>query len=171
MHDQKMLKVVVIEPGYAGYAIEHDILKDYVSEILGFDVPGDEILEEFLVHLPGTVGFQQVLLAQVVAVVTVQVAYRPEGFNHGVDADDGFTPEIFSVFHREYRITDQLLPASEYKKGAPAGASLISHNRQKCSVTEWIALPLRQSVLPVSPLSDQCRSSLLSVGEDIPGRS
>ena len=34
MHDQKMLKVVVIEPGYAGYAIEHDILKDYVSEIL-----------------------------------------------------------------------------------------------------------------------------------------
>lgn len=29
-----MLKVVVIEPGYASYAVEHDILKAYVSEIL-----------------------------------------------------------------------------------------------------------------------------------------
>jgi len=34
MTDQKMLKVVVVEPGYASYAIEHDILKEYVSEIL-----------------------------------------------------------------------------------------------------------------------------------------
>ena len=34
MKNQKMLKAVVVEPGYASYAIEHDILKEYVSEIL-----------------------------------------------------------------------------------------------------------------------------------------
>ena len=34
MTNQKMLKVVVVEPGYASYAIEYDILKEYVSEIL-----------------------------------------------------------------------------------------------------------------------------------------
>ena len=34
MTDQKKLKAVVIEPGYASYALELDILKEYVSEIL-----------------------------------------------------------------------------------------------------------------------------------------
>ena len=34
MTGKKMLKAVVVEPGYVSYAIEHEILKEYVSEIL-----------------------------------------------------------------------------------------------------------------------------------------
>ena len=63
--------------------------EDHAIRILAFDVLADELLQQVLGDAPAGVLSEKVPLAQVIAILAVQVAGRADGLDHGMEAAPG----------------------------------------------------------------------------------